>query len=379
MELSHAVYIILAEKLFGVHSAKTAVSAIRYFPERVAAIIDSKHAGKVVQDVLGFGGNIPIVAELDEALAAGEPPPTALLIGVSPRGGQLPSGWIDLVVRAADHGLDVVSGLHQFLTDIPEISAAAQRAGVEICDLRRPPAALSIAMGRARSVDAFTVLTVGTDCNLGKMTTALEIRRRLADLDEPVAFAATGQTGILIEGWGISVDAVIADFVAGASEQLVLQAAELTGPGGIILVEGQGSLLHPAYSGVTLGLLHGSTPNALLLCHDVARSCVRSDGEYDFVRLPALREMVGIVEAAAAWLRPAPVIGISLKTDTLSTEDAREVVRRTQEETGLPVTDPIRFGVEPLVAAVRNAAANHRISHGIITRPPGEDARVLAG
>ncbi|MGQ0560601.1 MAG: DUF1611 domain-containing protein [Gemmatimonadota bacterium] len=357
MELSRAVYVILAENLFGVHSSKTAVSAIRYFPERVTAVIDSRHAGKVVQDVLGFGGSIPIVAGLEHALAEGEPPPTALLIGVSPRGGQLPAGWVDVIVRAAERGFDVVSGLHQFLSDVPAIRAAAARAGVQICDLRRPPEPLSIAMGRARCVDAFTVLTVGTDCNLGKMTTGLEIRSGLVEQGERVAFAATGQTGILIEGWGISVDAVIADFIAGAAEQLVLQAAELTGPGGIILVEGQGSLLHPAYSGVTLGLLHGSMPNALLLCHDVARSCIRSDGEYDFVQLPNLSDMIGLVEAAAAWLRPAPVIGISLKTDTLPIDEARAVISQVEAETGLPVSDPIRFGVAPLVEAVRNAAS----------------------
>ena len=379
MDLSRAVYVILAENLFGVHSSKTAASAIRYFPERIAAVIDSRHAGKTVQDVLGFGGNIPIVPGFDRALAAGNPPPTALLIGVSPRGGQLPAGWTDVIVRAAEHGLDVVSGLHQFLADVAAVRDAAQRAGVEICDLRRAPADLSISMGRARNVDAFTVLTVGTDCNLGKMTTALELRRELLEQNERVAFAATGQTGILIEGWGISVDAVIGDFIAGAAERLVLQAAELTGPGGIVLVEGQGSLLHPAYSGVTLGLLHGSIPHVQILCHDLARTCIRSDGEYNFVHLPELREMVRLQEAAAAWLRPAPVIGIALKTDSLAAEAARATVRRIEDETGLPVTDPIRFGVGPLVDAVRNAAGTSRINGAIITRPPGEAACVPAG
>lgn len=376
MDLSRAVYVILAENLFGVHSSKTAVSAIRYFPERVAAVIDSSHAGKVVQDVLGFGGGIPIVADLDDALTGGTAPANALLIGVSPRGGQLPPGWVDAVVRAADRGLDIVSGLHQFLSDVKSIDDAARRAGVEICDLRRAPADLSISMGRARSVDAFTVLTVGTDCNLGKMTTSLEIRRQLVSRNERVAFAPTGQTGILIEGWGISVDAVIGDFVAGAAERLVLRGAELAGPGGIVLIEGQGSLLHPAYSGVTLGLVHGSIPDAQILCHDVTRTHLRSGGEYDFVRLPELSEMVRIVESAAAWLRPAPVIGISLKTDGLAADVALEAVRRVQAETGLPATDPIRFGVEPLVDAVQLAAASTR-GRSVATIVTGERAPVL--
>ncbi len=366
MDLSRAVYIILAEDALGVHSSKTAASAIRYFPERVTAVIDSTHAGKVVQDVLGFGGNIPVVAGLDDAMRAGGPPPTALLIGVSPRGGQLPSGWADIIVSAIDRGLDIVSGLHQFMGDIPRIRDAAQKAGVEICDLRRAPADLTISMGRARNVDAFTVLTVGTDCNLGKMTTSLEIRRELVAQNERVAFAPTGQTGILIEGWGISVDAVIADFIAGAAERLVLQGAELAGRDGIVLVEGQGALLHPAYSGVTLGLLHGSMPHAQIMCHDLERTVIRSNGEYSFVKIPDLTAMVKLLEESAAWLRPAPVIGIAVKTSSLSEDEARAAIERIENETGLPVTDPVRFGAKALADAVRRAAAAYREDRAVL-------------
>jgi uncharacterized NAD-dependent epimerase/dehydratase family protein len=359
-DLSNAVYLILAEGSVGVHSAKTAMAAIRYFPERVGAVIDSTHAGKRVADVLGFGGPIPIVASLDEAFTRAGSTPTALLVGVAPRGGRLPAAWTEIIASAAQRGLDIVSGLHEFLYDNAAIRAAAGSSGARIHDLRRPPAGLSISTGLARKVACFTVLTVGTDCNVGKMTTMLEIRRHLADAGERVAFAATGQTGILVEGWGIAVDAVVADYIAGAAEQLVLRGEQIVGPGGIVLVEGQGALIHPAYSGVTLGLLHGALPHALILCHDVERVSIRSGGEYDFVRMPPLRETMQLVEAAAGWVRPAPIIGIALKTAGLSEADARREIERTHAETGLPVADTVRFGAGPLVEVVQRHANEFR-------------------
>jgi uncharacterized NAD-dependent epimerase/dehydratase family protein len=356
MDLSRATYLILAEGALSLHGAKTASSAIRYLPERVTAVIDSTHAGRTIGEVLGFGGAIPIVASLEEGLARGDVRPTALLIGVAPRSGRLPADWIPLVARAAEQGLHVVSGLHDFLADVPAIRAAAERAGVAIVDLRRPPADLPVSTGRAREVDAFTVLTVGTDCNIGKMTAGLEIRRGLEQAGARVAFAPTGQTGILIEGWGIAVDAVVSDFVAGAAERLVLEGARRVGPGGIVLVEGQGALIHPGYSAVTLGLLHGTLPSAMILCHDASRTRLRSDGVYDFVRMSSLTEAIRMNEAMLEPLRPARVIGIAIKTAELPEAEARLAVQRAEEETGLPATDPVRFGPEPLVRAILEAA-----------------------
>lgn len=363
MELSRAIYLIYAEGSFGVHSSKTATSAIRYLPERVVGVIDSTNAGKSSRDVLGFGPEIPVVASLEEGLALGGQRPNALLVGIAPRGGQLPAEATDLIARAATRGLHLVSGLHEFLADVPTIRAAADAAGVEIVDLRRPPAHLPVSTGLARNVDALTVLMVGTDCNLGKMTAALEIRRGLVEKGERVAFAPTGQTGIMIEGWGIAVDAVVSDFIAGAAEQLVLRAAEEAGPDGIIMVEGQGALIHPGYSGVTLGLLHGSLPEAMILCHDAARTKIRSEGVYDFVRMPSLAEMVRIHEEVAGWLRPAPVIGIALKTNDLSEADAKAAILRAEAETGLPATDPVRFGPGPLAEAIAQAANRRRTAN----------------
>jgi len=304
--------------------------------------------------VLGFGGDSPIVASLKEGLAAAVRRPTALLIGVAPRGGRLPQEWVDVVARAADLGLDLVSGLHDFLADVPAIRGAAERAGVAIVDLRRPPTDLPVSTGRAREVEAFTVLTVGTDCNIGKMTAGLRIREAVAARGARVGFAATGQTGILIEGWGIAVDAVIADFVGGAAERLVLQAAE---GNDVVLVEGQGSLVHPGYSGVTLGLLHGSMPDAQILCHQPTRKCPYGGGNaYNWMPLPDVPEMIRICEEAMAPLRPSKVIGVALITFDMDDAKAREVIERTAAETGLPVTDPVRYGADVLAEAILSGA-----------------------
>ncbi|MBX6332025.1 MAG: DUF1611 domain-containing protein, partial [Gemmatimonadaceae bacterium] len=232
-------FLILAEGMFGPLTSKTANSCIRYTPERVVGVLDSRRAGKTVQQILDFGGSIPIVGTLAEGLALG---PTALLIGVAPQGGRLPAEWRATVLAAIDAGLDVWSGLHTFISDDPELAAHAAERRVTIHDLRKAPHDLPVATGRVRTVDATVVLTVGSDCNIGKMTAALQVRDGLRRCGRKVRFAGTGQTGILIEGWGIAVDAVIADFIAGAAERLVLEAAK---GAEIVLVEGQGSLIHP--------------------------------------------------------------------------------------------------------------------------------------
>lgn len=340
-------YLILAEGHFGPETTKTANSAIRYLPDRIVAVVDSRHAGKTVQDVLGFGGSIPILATLDEGLRM---EPTALLVGIAPQGGRLPEEWRPWLRTSIEAGLHVVSGLHFHIGDDPELAELAGRSGVRIHDLRRPPADLPVSTGKARLVDAYTVLTVGTDCNIGKMTAGLQLRDALVRGGTRVGFAPTGQTGILIEGWGIAVDAVVADFIGGAAERLTLQAAE---GNEVVLVEGQGSLVHPGYSGVTLGLLHGSMPDAMVLCHQPSRRCPYNRyNVYDWMALPSVRETIGIYERAIAPLRPAPVIAICLNTYDLTDEQALEAVERVQDETGLPATDPVRFDPAPVADAI---------------------------
>jgi uncharacterized NAD-dependent epimerase/dehydratase family protein len=346
-ELKRHRYLVLAEGFFGPETSKTANSAVRYLPERVLGVVDSQAAGRSAQEVLSFGGTIPVVPDLAQGLALG---PNALLIGIAPQGGQLPAEWRVLLHAAIDAGLDLVSGLHFLLADDAELAAHAARRGARIFDLRRDPGDLPVATGRARQVDAYTVLTVGSDCNIGKMTAGLQIRSGLVERGVRAGFAATGQTGILIEGWGIAVDAVKADFIAGAAERLVLRAAE---ENDVVLVEGQGSLLHPGYSGVTLGLLHGAMPKAQILCHQPTRRCIFSYSRaYTWVPLPPLPEMIRICEGAIAPLRAAPVIGISLNTYDLGEADARAAIAEAERETGLPATDPVRYGPAPLVEAI---------------------------
>jgi uncharacterized NAD-dependent epimerase/dehydratase family protein len=336
-------FVILAEGKFHPLSSKTANACIRYAPDRVKAVIDSTQAGRTAQQVLGFGGRIPVVAALPQALRR---KPDALLIGIAPSGGHLPPAFRRIVLEALAAGLDVWSGLHDFLADDPEFAAAARRHRVTIHDLRRPPKDLPVSTGRVRHVDATVVLTVGTDCNIGKMTTQLQVRDALRRRKRRVAFAATGQTGILVEGWGIAVDAVIADFIAGAAEELTLEGARR---GDIVLVEGQGSLVHPGYSGVTYGLIHGSLPHALLLCHQPSR---RTTAHNDWVPLPSLTQTIRLHEDVTAPLRPAPVIGIALNTYDLTDAEAKAAIRAAEEETGLPCTDPVRYDPRPLAEAI---------------------------
>ena len=350
-------FLILAEGAFGPESSKTANCAIRYIPSRVAGVLDSVAAGRTAQEVLGFGGAIPVVATLEEGLALG-PPPTALLIGIAPRGGRLPDAWRGWIATALDRGLDVWSGLHTRLGDDPDLAARARARGVRLRELRLPPADLPVSNGRARDVDALVVLTVGSDCNTGKMTAQLELLRALEARGVRTRFVPTGQTGILIAGEGIAVDAVVADFIGGAAERMVLAAA----PGvDVVLVEGQGSLIHPGYSGVTLGLLHGSCPAAMILCHNASRRLVGAYHPEDaWLAIPPLPALVRVYEEAASWVHPSRVIGIALNTYDLPADQAAAAVERAAHETGLPAADPVRFGPGPLVEAVTRAVAERR-------------------
>jgi uncharacterized NAD-dependent epimerase/dehydratase family protein len=346
-------FLIIADGQFGPLTSKTANSCIRYFPERIVAVFDRTEAGKTVQHVLGFGGHIPVVGDYARGLALG---PTAVLIGIAPLGGQLPVEWRGWLRTALERGLEIWSGLHTFIADDPELGSLARAQGVRILDVRKPPSQLPIADGRAAEVEPYVILTVGSDCNVGKMTAQLQLRDELVRRGHRARFVATGQTGIFIEGWGIAVDAVVADFVAGAAEALVLQGAQ---DADIVLVEGQGSLIHPGYSGVTLGLLHGSCPDALILCHQATRGSIGDyHGREPWVRIPPLPELVEIYERAAAPVRPTKVIGICLNTFDMDEAAARAAVTQAAADTGLPATDPVRFGPGALAdAVVREAMA----------------------
>jgi uncharacterized NAD-dependent epimerase/dehydratase family protein len=342
-------FLIIADGEFGPLTSKTANSCIRYFPERIVAVLDRAQAGKTAQDVLGFGGKIAVVDDFERGIAQGKGA-TAVLIGIAPPGGRLPDEWRGWLKTAIERRLEIWSGLHTFIGDDPELGPLARAKGVRIFDARKPPPNLPIADGRAAEVDAFVILAVGSDCNVGKMTAQLQLRDQLVALGHKTSFVATGQTGIFIEGWGTAVDAVVADFVAGAAEQLVLEGAK---DADIVLVEGQGSLIHPGYSGVTLGLLHGSCPDALILCHQATRDYIGDyHGREPWVKIPSYVEMIDIYERAARPVHPTKVIGICLNTFDMDEAAARAAVAKAAEETRLPATDPVRFDPGPLVDAI---------------------------
>jgi uncharacterized NAD-dependent epimerase/dehydratase family protein len=340
-------FLIIADGDFSPMTSKTANSVIRYLPERTVGVLDRQQAGMTVQQVLGFGGGIPVVGSMKEGLALG---PEAILIGIAPQGGRLPAEWKSWLAEALDARCDLWSGLHTFLSDDPVLASKAKANGRKIFDLRKPPADLPVASGAAKTVEPYVVLTVGTDCNVGKMTAQLQLTRQLNASGLRTRFVATGQTGIMIEGWGIAVDAVVADFVAGAAERLVLQGSSDTD---IVLVEGQGSINHPGYSAVTLGLLHGSCPDALILCHQSTREYIGDYRPAAWLKIPPLSEYIRLYETIGSAVHPTKVIGISLNTYDLTEEAARRACEAAILETGLPATDPVRFDAAPLVDAVR--------------------------
>ena len=339
-------YLIIADGNFHPLESKTANSVIRYHPQRVVGVVDRQTAGKTVQDILGFGGATPIVGSIEAGLAL---KPNSVMIGIAPAGGRLPDEWRGWLVKALEAGCDLISGLHTFLGDDPVLAAAAAKHGQTIIDARKAPANLPIAAGQARLVEPFVILTVGTDCNVGKMTAQLQLTQALKARKVRTNFVATGQTGIFIEGWGTAVDAVVADFIGGAAEELVLRGAK---DADIVMVEGQGSINHPGYSGVTIGLLHGSCPDAMILCHQASREHI---GEYrttPWLRIPPLSKYVEMYELIGSAVHPTRVIGISLNTYDLSPEAAQAACRAASEETGLPCTDPVRFDSAPLINAI---------------------------
>ncbi len=333
---------VMAEGNFTPLDAKTALGVIRYRPDEVVAVIDSERAGRSCQDCVGTGGDIPVVAGLEAAAAFDA---DTLLLGTAPQGGGLPESWRHVVAEALMRGWDVLSGLHVFLADDPELAAIAASKGCRIHDVRRPPASRAIAARRVASTEALVVLTVGSDCNVGKMTTALEVHAELQGRGARVAFVATGQTGILVADQGAAIDAVPADFVAGVVEKLVLEAARNAD---IVLVEGQGAIHHPAYSGVTLALMHGACPEALILCHQAGRTHMKLSDAAPAPRMRSLSEIIRDNERAAGWVRPASVLGLSLNTMMLDDLEAKRALETTQQLTGVPTVDPVRFGAEVL-------------------------------
>jgi uncharacterized NAD-dependent epimerase/dehydratase family protein len=264
-----------------------------------------------------------------------------LVVGVANRGGIISKEWVTVLLEAIDAGMDIAAGLHNKLTDIPELVAAAAKQGTQLFDVRYPTAVYPVANGKKRT--GKRLLTVGTDCSVGKMYTSLAIEKELKARGVDADFRATGQTGILITGEGVSADCVIADFIAGAIETITPAASAEHWD----VVEGQGSLFHASYAGVTTGLIHGAQPDALVLCHEPTRAHMRGLPDY---KLPGLKICMDANLATASLTNPnVQFVGVSINTSGMDEKAAFEYMEQVEVELGLPVVDPFRQGVARIV------------------------------
>ena len=335
--------LLLTSGCLDVLTAKTAVTLLRYCPDEVVAVLDAEHAGQDLSALVDAGAGVPIVDGVSAALPLS---PDHLVIGAVFPGGGLPATWRAALLEALSNGMHIINGLHTPVGQDAELAACAAKHGRYIYDLRQVTRQYPVGTGRAVSTRAKRILTVGSDCNLGKMVASVEVARELAARGYRAEFVATGQTGVMVAGRGEVLDAVKSVFVSGAVEALVLEADE-TGAD-FIVVEGQGALLHPGFSAVTLGLMHGALPNLMILCHDPSREHMR----HTKVPIPPLKQLMALHEAVLEPIHPSKVVAVSLNCFGMSAEQIRTAIARVAEETGLPAADCIRTGVGPLVDAL---------------------------
>jgi len=331
--------VLLTDGHSDIHTAKTAIQVLRYKPLDVVAVLDRHHAGRRCQEVFGVGGAAPIVATLAEA-----PTANMLMIGIAPPGGKIPAPWRPIILEAIARKLDVVSGLHDFLHDDLEFTRAAAQSGVRLIDVRRNDER-DVAQRQGINEKCLRLHTIGHDCSCGKMLTSVELTEGLKRVGVDAKFVATGQTGIMIEGDGCPVDRVISDFVSGAAEKLVLNNQHHE----VIVVEGQGTLFHPRYSCVSLGLLHGAMPDGLILCYEMGRTAFHGMEQF---RLPSLERVKEFSEAAANIMHPCWVIGVAIDSHAFSAAEADAERSRIRSQLGLPACDVLRHGPQELVEAV---------------------------
>lgn len=332
--------IILTEGHSEPITAKTAASVLRYKSSEVVALLDTTQVGKTAHQLLGVGGEIPVVGNLDAA-----PDATALMLGIAPPGGRIPDAWRSVILGAIDRGLDVVSGLHDFLSADAEFSKAAANKGVQLVDVRKNNER-DVAKRENIREECLRIHTVGQDCSLGKMLVSLELSLALQKAGVDTKFVATGQTGILIEGDGAPIDCVVADFVSGAVEKLILANQHHD----VLLIEGQGSLAHPRYSGVTLSLLHGCMPHGMIMCYEVGRKNVNG---MEHISLHSLPKLIEVYETMANLMGPSKVIGVAMNSSFVSADEADREREKVRSELGLPVCDVIRHGSDELVQAIQ--------------------------
>jgi uncharacterized NAD-dependent epimerase/dehydratase family protein len=338
--------ILLTDGHNDAHTAKTAICVLRYRPAEVVAVLDREAAGKPCREVFRTGGSIPCVASLAEA-----PTANTLVIGIAPPGGKIPPSWRPMILEAIRRRMTIVSGLHDFLKDDTEFARTAAECGAKLVDLRDCDEH-DVSRRRGIRPECLRIHTIANDCSCGKMVAAVEVAEGLKREGVDAQFVATGQTGILVAGSGCAVDRVISDFVAGAAEKLVLANQHHEA----IVIEGQGSLFHPRYSGVTLSLLHGVMPDGLILCYEMGRKVVF---DMEDVPLAPPEAMIEVYERMANLMHPCRVIGVAVNGQHFPRdEDVAAECEQIERRLGLPACDVIRHGPGKLVAAVKALQAS---------------------
>ncbi len=334
--------VIFAEGEFTGKFSKTARGILKYGSYEMIAVIDSTLKGKFVHEFLPVTKKIPFVGSLKEVL---NKKPEVFILGIAPRGGQLPPSWREVIEEAIDHRLDIYNGLHLFLGKDEALKKRAEAHKVTLWDSRAYPEKLEVATAKVLGLRSKIILTIGTDCAIGKMTATYELHYEAQKQKFKSVFIPTGQTAIMIEGRGISIDAVPGDFMAGACEKMILDYGK---DADYIFVEGQGSLSHLGYSNTSLALLHGSLPTHLVLCHDPSRNNIK-DTPFP---LPTIERTIKLNEMITPPFRKAKVCGISLNTSSMDEMNARKIITEYEQRYGLPTTDAMRFGVKNILDAI---------------------------
>ena len=331
-------FTILCPGAFDYILNKTGNMLIRYRPQDVCCVIDPDKAGRTAQDILGFGGEIPVVSNFKEAE---DYSPNALMIGSAPQGGNINMDYRKEITAAINYGCDIYSGMHQFLNDDPEFAALAHEKAITINDFRRPPAHPHFSKGSWKNRKVKVLLSVGTDCDTGKMTTGWEITERLKKRGRDVRFVGTGQTGIMLGGYGVPVDAVVGDFMAGEIEYAI---DEIGDQADLVVVEGQGSLTNMYYSGVTLGLMHGAMPDYMIMTDEPGRTIDVSNNQ-----MASIGDVMDLHLSLMKNFKQSQFLGINLLTLKMTKEYALKEIKKIENNYSLPVTDLVRFGDGKLI------------------------------
>lgn len=340
--------LIYAQDAFNSDISKTALGVMRYGEYDVVGIVDKSLSSKYANDFFKDLKKIPIFSSVKDA-KQNIPEADILLIGIAPAGGKLPLEWINELKDSLTLGLNIVNGLHEFLNEIIELKILAEKNSLQIWDVRKWNGEKKIATGKLIDFNSNNiVLTVGTDGAIGKMTTSLELTKAALKKNIKAKFVATGQTGIMIAGEGIPLDAITGDFMAGAVEDEVIKGIEEKYQ--LLFVEGQGSILHPGWSGVTLALLHGAVPQKLILCHKVGLEFLKGSR----VKFTSLKDYIELYEHLSLPIRKAKVVGICLNTSNLAEEDAKKLIIKTENELNLPVDDVFKYKGDKLLNACLN-------------------------